>query len=60
MKKLRDFLCANCGTFERFVPDTKLSVICKCGSEADRLVSAPKVKGNTTGGSPSFSKNSYS
>ena len=55
MKKLRDFHCADCGTFESFVFDTRKTAICKCGNIAERLVSSPKVKGNTVGLSPSFS-----
>ena len=55
MKKLRDFHCANCGTFEKLVIDSKSSIVCKCGDNAYRLVSSPKVKGNTVGLSPSFS-----
>ena len=52
-KKLYDFKCANCGVFERFVSDTKSSIVCKCGDNAYRLVSAPKCFQNTTGKSPS-------
>lgn len=56
MKKIRDFRCQGCSyTFERWVGDTKKTVMCKCGAIADRVLSAPKVIGNTTGKSPSFS-----
>jgi hypothetical protein len=55
MKKLRDFLCANCGTFERLVKDKQSSLVCKCGDNAYRLVSTPKCFQNTTGKSPSAS-----
>jgi hypothetical protein len=55
MKKLRDFNCSNCGVFEKFVPDTKLVVLCKCGDQAHRLVSAPRCFQNTVGKSPSSS-----
>ena len=55
MRKIRDFECANCGKFERLVTDKQSSLVCKCGDNAYRLVSAPKVKGNTVGLSPSFS-----
>ena len=53
MRKLRDFLCANCGKFERLVTDKQSSLVCKCGDNAYRLVSAPRCFNNTTGGSPS-------
>ena len=59
MKKLRDFYCGDCGTFERLVKDKQSSLVCKCGGTAYRQVSAPKVIGNTTGASPSFSNKSY-
>ena len=54
MKKLRDFECVDCGTFEQFVRDNRKTVICKCGNIADRKISAAKYFQNTTGKSPSL------
>ena len=53
MKKIRDFECANCGKFERLVTDKQSSLVCKCGDNAYRLVSAARYFNNTTGVSPS-------
>jgi hypothetical protein len=53
-KKIRDFKCMQCGIAERLVWDRQESVICTCGKTAKRMLSAPRVKGNTTGKSPSF------
>ena len=56
MKKMRNFKCSETGeVFERFVEDDQLIVECKCKGLANRSLSAPKVVGNTTGRSPSFS-----
>lgn len=56
MRKIRDFQCTKClCTVERWVEDDKKEVACGCGGVAVRKLSAPKVIGNTTGRSPSFS-----
>ena len=60
MKKIRFFQCETTGaTFERFVKDNVSALPCACGGNAKKCLSAPKVKGNTTGASPSFSRNKY-
>lgn len=57
MKKLRNFKCAETGeVFERIVEDDTLIIECKCSGEANRLLSAPRHFGNSTGRSPSASK----
>jgi hypothetical protein len=54
MKKLYDFKCLDClKKFEAFVENNQGFTICKCGSAAPRLVSAPKCFQNTVGRSPS-------
>jgi len=55
MKKLRNFKCSTGNVFERFVIDSITTVKCNCGEEAVKTLSSPKVIGNTTGRSPSFS-----
>ncbi len=56
MKKIRDFQCKDGETtFERMVIDSVKVVKCECKGEANRLLSSPRVVGNTTGRSPSFS-----
>jgi len=56
MKKLRNFKCSETNNvFERLAKDEQLIVECKCGGLANRTLSAPRVLGNTTGRSPSFS-----
>lgn len=56
---MRNFKCQKSGDiFERIVIDEVTIVKCACGSEADRTLSAPRVLGNTTGRSPSFSNRS--
>ena len=55
MKKIRNFNCPNCGTIERMVVDSITVIKCECGKEIKRMLSAPRVIGNTTGRSPSFS-----
>jgi len=60
MKKLRSFKCNTCKeTQERFVEDGTTMINCECGKQAVRMISAPRVLGNTTGASPSFSRNKY-
>jgi hypothetical protein len=59
MRKLRNFSCPGCGIIERLVIDSVEVVECKCGEQAVKFISSPKVIGNTTGGSPSFSNNRY-
>lgn len=60
MKKLRNFKCSSCGyKFELLIPDDNCEVKCKCGWYAHRMISAPRVLGNTVGASPSFSRNKY-
>ncbi len=56
MKKIRWFQCEDCTIkTERMVQDDELTVTCECSGVAKRLLSAPRVIGNTTGRSPSFS-----
>lgn len=55
MKKYRNFNCPKCGVFERLVNDEVKELNCKCGELSSRTLSAPRVVGNTTGRSPSFS-----
>ncbi len=52
MKKIRNFYCDHCGTFERFVEDEERVVNCNCGRKSARQLSAPKCFQNTTGKSP--------
>ena len=53
MKKIRQFNCNYCGTFERLVVDDTKRLECKCGKLAERLISAGRYFSNTTGRSPS-------
>ena len=60
MKKIRNFKCSQCHSrFERMVIDAVTIVKCDCSGEALRMLSAPKVFGNTTGRSPSFSNKRF-
>lgn len=40
--------------FDRLVTSDTRLVECKCGTEAVRVISAPKFLGNSTGGNASF------
>jgi putative FmdB family regulatory protein len=57
VKKIRDFKCTECEhVFEVFVLDDEKHVSCKrCSYKANRMLSAPRVSGNTVGRSPSYS-----
>jgi len=60
MKKIRNFKCSECKeSFERMVTDDVLIVNCECKGLANRQLSAPRVIGNTTGLSPSFSNKRF-
>jgi hypothetical protein len=63
MRVIRDFKCTNedCGeVINKFIDSDVKEVDCDlCGSISNRLLSAPRVKGNTTGRSPSYSKFNY-
>jgi predicted nucleic acid-binding Zn ribbon protein len=53
MKKFRNFKCESSNEiYEQRVNDDKLTITCKCGSKANRTLSAPKYFGNSTGRSP--------
>jgi len=57
MKKLNAFKCSSTNeVFERMVVDGISVVKCNCGSEANRVISAPKFLGNSTGGNASFKR----
>lgn len=56
MKKLRIFQCSDClSKSERLVKDDVTILCCDCGGLFKRIMSSPRVLGNTTGKSPSFS-----
>jgi len=60
MKKIRNFECSTCGKQqEKLVEDGVSMVDCECGKQAVRTISAPRVLGNTTGSSPSFSRKKF-
>ena len=60
MKKFRNFRCGTClAEYERFVEDGITMIDCECGKQAVKMISAPRVLGNTTGTSPSFSRKKY-
>lgn len=60
MRKLRNFKCSETNNvFERMVEDDQRLVECRCKGLANRTLSAPRVFGNTTGRSPSFSNKRY-
>jgi hypothetical protein len=55
MKIFKDFKCQESGTvFDRRVTCDITIVKCKCGSEAKKVITAPKFLGNSTGGNASF------
>ena len=57
MKIFKDFKCSKSGVvFTRRVVNNVTVAVCKCGGEAARVISAPKMLGNTTGGNASFNK----
>jgi hypothetical protein len=54
MKIMLNFKCS-CGLIlhdQRVESDTK-AITCECGKVANKMLSAPRCFGNTTGGSPS-------
>jgi len=54
MKKMRHFQCKNKHLTEALAKDDKLQIICgECGLVAERVISAARYFGNTTGKSPS-------
>lgn len=63
MRVTRNFKCTNeeCGEVLSRLLDSEITEVeCKlCGSKSTRLLSTPRVQGNTTGKSPSYSKFSY-
>lgn len=63
MKKIRDFRCKNLDclhTQEVWVEDDIKELVCpECMGTMNRMVSSPKVKGNTLGKSASFSSKRY-
>lgn len=61
MKKYRDFKCEHCQyKFDERVEDDTFTIACpSCEMIAERTASSPRVKGNTTGGSPSFSNKKW-
>lgn len=54
MKILHDFKCHKCGIFEKLVDSSQSSVTCKCGSTANKVVSAARYLGNTVGKFPTI------
>lgn len=55
MKVFKNFKCQESGAvFDRRVDSDINLVECKCGAEAKRVLTAPKMLGNTTGGNASF------
>jgi len=57
MKIFKDFKCQESGTvFDRLVTNDVRLVFCNCGTEAVRVITAPKFLGNSTGGNASFKK----
>jgi hypothetical protein len=55
MRILKNFKCEESGViFDRLVVSDIVSVECKCGVNAGRVMSAPRFLGNSTGGNASF------
>ena len=55
MKIFKDFECQESGViFDRRVTNEITLVKCNCGSEAKKVITAPKFLGNSTGGNASF------
>ena len=55
MRIFKDFQCKKHSTvFDRLVTNDITIVLCKCGSEAKKIITAPKFLGNSTGGNASF------
>ena len=55
MKIFKAFKCQESDTiFERLVTSEITLVKCKCGSEANKIITAPKFLGNSTGANASF------
>ena len=52
---LGNFKCSNEHITERLIDNKVKSVVCECGEEATKMLSAPRSFGNTTGRSPSSS-----
>ena len=50
---LGNFKCSNEHVTERLIDNKVKSVVCECGEEALKMLSAPRSFGNTTGRSPS-------
>ena len=50
---LGNFKCSNEHITERLIDNKVKSVVCECGEEALKMLSAPRSFGNTTGRSPS-------
>lgn len=57
MKVFKSFKCQESGAiFNRRVTSEITLIKCKCNSEAKRVITAPKMLGNTTGGNASFGR----
>jgi hypothetical protein len=55
MRVFKNFQCQESSTvFDRLVTNDITIVLCKCGSEAKKIITAPKFLGNSTGGNASF------
>ena len=53
MKKIQSFKCEQSkDIYERLMRNNDKTIKCKCGANANRLLSAPKYFGNTVGRSP--------
>ena len=63
MRITRNFKCTNeeCNNIVSRLLDSEVTQIeCpECGAVANKTLSAPRVSGNTTGSSPSYSKFKY-
>lgn len=44
MKRMYDFVCANRHKTERLVDYETTSLLCECGEETTRILSAPAIK----------------
>lgn len=57
MRVFKNFKCQESGiVFDRLIDSNVTSIKCKCGGNSKRVLSAPKMLGNTTGGNASFKK----
>ena len=54
MKIMATFKCTKCDEIKTIrIDNTVESIVCKCGSDSIRQLSAPKYFGNSVGRSPS-------